>query len=352
MDGIFSAAGGGDGGSGPLPGGGQRAPGAGRADGRALGPLVGGKPAGVAGFDAEVPAGGYRWWYLDGLSHDGRHGLTIIGFVGSVFSPYYARARRKGAADPVDHCALNVALYGEGGHRWAMTERGRRHVAREETRFTIGPSAMRWEEGALVIDIDEVTVPVPSRLRGRVKLTPSAICGHEVRLDPQGHHVWRPVAPFSAIEAEFERPRLSWKGIGYHDSNWGAVPLEESFDSWVWSRAAKQDGAAIIYDTQMKDGSRSAFAIEIAADGTVREGEVPVRREMPTTFWRMKRHMRADNEFRIVSLLEDSPFYARTLLRIRTDQGEADAFHESLSLSRFRSPVVQAMLPFRMPRRG
>jgi carotenoid 1,2-hydratase len=272
--------------------------------------------------------------------------------VGSVFSPYYARARRKGAADPLDHCALNVALYGEGGHRWAMTERGRRHVARDETRFTIGPSAMRWDEGSLVIDIDEVTVPVPSRLKGQVRLTPSAICGHEVRLDPDGHHVWRPVAPFSAITAEFAAPRLSWSGIGYHDSNWGAVPLEESFDSWVWSRAAKPDGAAIIYDTVMKDGARSAFAIDIGSDGTVREGAVPARRDMPTTFWRMRRHMRADEPFRIVSLLEDSPFYARTLLRVQTDQGEADAFHESLSLSRFRNPVVQAMLPFRMPRRG
>jgi carotenoid 1,2-hydratase len=54
----------------------------------------------------------------------------------------------------------------------------------------------------------------------------------------------------------------------------------------------------------------------------------------------------------VVSLLEDSPFYARTLLRVRTEEGEADAFHESLSLARFRNPVVQAMLPFRMPRRG
>jgi carotenoid 1,2-hydratase len=269
-----------------------------------------------------------------------------------VFSPYYAMARRKGGADPENHCSLNVALYGEGGHRWSMTERGRRSMSRGETRFTVGPSSMRWEEGSLVIDIDEVTVPIPSRLRGRVRLTPSAICAHEVGLDPAGLHVWRPVAPFSRIEAEFERPGLSWSGIGYHDSNWGAVPLEDSFESWVWSRAAMKTGAAIIYDTVLKGGAQSAFAIEIGADGTVREGAVPPRREMPTTFWRMRRHMRAREDFRVVSLFEDSPFYARTLLRVRTEEGEADAFHESLSLARFRNPVVQAMLPFRMPRRG
>ncbi len=71
-----------------------------------------------------VPHGGYAWWYLDALSDDGAHGLTIIAFIGSVFSPYYAWARRHGPADPANHCALNVALYGPRGKRWCMTERG------------------------------------------------------------------------------------------------------------------------------------------------------------------------------------------------------------------------------------
>lgn len=286
------------------------------------------------------------------MSDDGRHGLTIIGFVGSVFSPYYARARRKGAGDPENFCALNVALYGDGGHRWSMTERGKHWISREPTRFTIGPSSMRWEDGALVIDIDEVTVPLPSRLRGQVRLTPSAICAHEVRLDAEGLHVWRPVAPFSRIDVAFEKPGLRWSGIGYHDSNWGAVPLEDSFESWVWSRAAMKDGAAIVYDTVLRDGSNSAFALHIGAEGSVKEMPVPPRRDMTTTFWRMARHMRADRPFKAVSLLEDSPFYSRTLLKVEADEGMADAFHESLSLKRFRNPVVQMMLPFRMPRRG
>ena len=272
--------------------------------------------------------------------------------MGSVFSPYYARARRKGRADPENHCALNVALYGDGWERWCMTERGKRWIRREPEHFTIGPSSMRWEDGTLVIDIDEVTVPIPSHLKGQVRLTPSAICAHEVKLDREGLHVWRPVAPFSRIDVALEKPGLSWSGIGYHDSNWGAVPLEDSFESWVWSRAAMKDGAAIVYDTVLRDGSNSAFAVKIGADGNVVEMPMPPRREMPTTFWRMARHMRADRRFETLALLEDSPFYSRTLLKLETAEGKADAFHESLSLTRFRHPVVQLMLPFRMPRRG
>ncbi len=233
-----------------------------------------------------------------------------------------------------------------------MTERGQRHIAREAASFRIGPSAMRWDDGTLVIDIDEVTVPLPSRLRGQVRLTPSAFCAHERRLDPDGQHVWRPVAPVARVEARFDAPRLAWSGVGYHDSNWGSVPLEESFESWVWSRAATPRGTSIIYDTVLKGGAESAFAIDIAADGAVTDRAVPPRVGMPTTFWRMRRHSRAADGLSITSLLEDSPFYARTLLRTQIDGAEANAFHESLSLARFRNPVVQLMLPFKMPRRG
>ena len=41
----------------------------------------------MTAFDAPVQPGGYAWWYVDALSDDGCHGLTIIAFVGSVFRP-------------------------------------------------------------------------------------------------------------------------------------------------------------------------------------------------------------------------------------------------------------------------
>ncbi|HTW26804.1 MAG TPA: carotenoid 1,2-hydratase, partial [Acetobacteraceae bacterium] len=47
---------------------------------------------------------------------------SVIAFIGSVFSPYYAWARRRGAADPHAYCAVNVLLHGPA-RRWTMTER-------------------------------------------------------------------------------------------------------------------------------------------------------------------------------------------------------------------------------------
>ena len=127
---------------GSVPGGRQHAPGPRGADGGDLGPP--GRSCRHDGlrFDCPVPDGGYVWWYIDALSDDGEHGLTLIAFIGSVFSPYYASARRRGRSDPMNHCALNVALYGPRASRWAMTERGGARVAREASALGIGPSAL------------------------------------------------------------------------------------------------------------------------------------------------------------------------------------------------------------------
>ena len=85
-------------------------------------------------FDAPIEPGGYSWWYIDAISADGRHGLTIIAFLGSVFSPYY---KASGRGNPLDHCSLNVALYGPT-HRWVMHERPCEDVTRDARNLQIG----------------------------------------------------------------------------------------------------------------------------------------------------------------------------------------------------------------------
>ena len=59
-------------------------------------------------FDIRVEKNGYAWWYIDGISKDGTQAISIIGFIGSVFSPWYYWAGRK---NPQDHACINVALY-------------------------------------------------------------------------------------------------------------------------------------------------------------------------------------------------------------------------------------------------
>jgi carotenoid 1,2-hydratase len=285
------------------------------------------------------------------LSDDGRHGLTIIAFIGSVFSPYYAWARRRGVADPHNHCAVNVALYGER-NRWAMTERGRKSLHRAKSSLMIGSSLLAWDGNALTIRIEEITAPIPSSLRGVVRVYPKAITGRTFSLDPAGRHRWWPIAPSAHVKVAMEKPGMRWQGTGYFDSNAGDEPIEDAFQSWHWSRSDLHPGASVFYDVVPRDGSTPPIALHFATSGNVEELEPPPLAELPSTGWKILRRARSDagTPAQVLKTLESAPFYARSMVATRFRGRPAVAMQESLSLDRFRAGWVQAMLPFRMPR--
>ncbi len=291
-------------------------------------------------------------------------GITLIAFVGSVFSPYYAWARRRGAPDPANHCALNIALYATGGagpRRWTCTERGRAALDQTKQRLVLGPSALDWDGDCLRVEIDERGAPLPHRVRGRVRIHPLAITQRDFLLDgDQGsggcagaRHRWWPIAPRARVEVQMDVPRLNWHGAGYLDMNAGAEPLELGFHSWDWSRADQEGASLILYDTRGHDGTTRCLALRIDGRGDVEHFAAPPRSPLPkTAIWRIPRATRSDggSGAQIAQTLEDTPFYARSVVRSALQGRSLTAMHESLSLRRFASPWVQILLPFRMPR--
>lgn len=319
-------------------------------------------------FAAPVATDGYAWWYVDALSECGRYGVTVIAMLGCVFSPWYAAARRRGPADPLQHPAINVALYGAAGHRWALTERGRADVQRDTTRLQIGPSSILWHQGALQIVVNEITSPWPSRLRGTITVRPNFTLHETHVLDAHGRHRWAPIATSSPVELDFEQPKLRWRGTAYFDSNEGDAPLERDFDSWHWSRATRNGTTKIFYDTNWttrgskmtRDISESgnsrhgrSIGLQVSSSGLCTPLVAPPYCELPTTGWGIRRRSRCDAGVggSVIDTLENGPFYARSLLRLPLDGADWTAFHESVSLRRFAARWVQWLLPVKLPRR-
>ncbi|MFW5660081.1 MAG: carotenoid 1,2-hydratase [Oceanicaulis sp.] len=265
-----------------------------------------------------------------------------------MFSPYYAWAGRRA---PMDHCALNVCLYARGKTRWAMTERGAGAVSVSADRFRVGPSQVRFEDGALIYDIDERGAPLPYPVRGRVVFSPQVVQQEGFALDAAGRHVWRPIWPRARVEAHFDRPGVSFKGAGYVDMNAGTEPLEAGFASWNWARASSKDGAIILYDSVWRSGGGSNLALEIGADGAARRFKAPPTAGLPNVGWGVARATRAETGARVVKTLEDTPFYSRSLVESDCLGAPRTFMHESLDLDRFASGWVKTLLPFRMPRR-
>ena len=294
--------------------------------------------------------------------------MAIV-FIGSVFSPYYAWARRSAAAapaprpgaDPHNHVAVNVALYrtdGGPGARWAMTERGSAALQRSADTLTIGPSSLHWDGSTLVLRLDEWAVPLPRRLRGTVRLHPLASgLDAPMALEPSGAHQWWPIAPCARVEVDLSEPGWHWRGNGYLDSNRGPSPLENTFGHWQWARAAMGDagsgaGTAVVYDAHGLDASHTHLALRFDAQGRCTPFNAAPMQPLSSTGWRVPRSQRSDGPARLQQTLEDAPFYARSLVQADWLGQPVLAMHESLRLNRFAQPWVQAMLPFRMPRRA
>ncbi|MEM7525032.1 MAG: carotenoid 1,2-hydratase [Pseudomonadota bacterium] len=272
-----------------------------------------------------------------------------MGFIGSVFSPWY---RWSGRRDPANNCCINVATYGPGG-RWAMTDRGAEALRLAPESLTVGPSSMRWTGAALEIEIDETTTPHLGQLSGHIALIPEAVTDVELPLTPDGAHVWRPFAPVARIRVELNRPGWTWEGSGYFDSNFGTAALEADFSYWTWGRFPTTDGALCFYDADRRDGGTLASAIAFDAKGRAREVAAPPKTRFARSLWAVRRETRADPGYRPrqTQAMLDAPFYSRSTIRTAIDGEEVTGVHEALDLDRFASNWLMPMLAVRVPRR-
>ena len=334
---------------GPLPGGGRRSSGGWGADGDPLRLARGRDDLGGPCFDLSVPPDGYAWWYVDGISDDGKRAISIIAFIGSVFSPWYRWSGRK---NPADHCCLNVVTYGPGG-RWTMTDRGEEALGLTRSTIQIGPSQMRWNGDQLIITFRERTTPHIGVLEGEVRVTPSAITQVEAALSPDGAHVWRPFAPVAGIEVAIDRPGWTWSGHGYFDANFGHRALEADFSYWTWGRFPTPRGATCFYDSTMRDGTHDTLSVAFDEDGRVERVPAPPRAKIARPPWLVRRETRADKGYRPKQTLAmlDAPFYNRAVIRTQINGRETEGVCEAVDLDRLRGPWLMPMLAVRVPRR-
>jgi carotenoid 1,2-hydratase len=299
-------------------------------------------------FNIAVPANGYAWWYVDGLSYDGAKAISIIGFIGSVFSPWYAWSGRK---NPHNHCCINVAMYGKGW-RWTMTERGEESLRQSKDQLKIGPSSFTWDKGKLIIDINEMSSPHLDRVIGKVTITPKVITSVEVNLTSDGSHIWRPFAPNADIHVEIEKKGWDWKGHGYFDANFGTRALEQDFSYWTWSRLPCTEGSIAFYDAIRRKEEPLSVSLKFHSNGRVEEINAPPEARLSRSLWAVKRRTRSDNGYQPTQVkhMLDAPFYTRSAIKTKIYGEETIGVHEALDLDRFSSPLLKPFLAVRVPR--
>ena len=284
------------------------------------------------------------------VSDDRQHVLTVIAFLGSVFSPAYAAARGEGPttlADPLRFAALNVALHGPGGAIWVQNEG--LAVQRDRDTLDLGGSIFRATTGGLRIDLDTRQTRffgrAGARVTGRIELEANIVGAAGLMLAPG--QPWYPVMPRGRATVHLETPGVTFSGAAYHDANVGAAPLSAAFQGWQWVRSQRGEGAQVLYRGRRADGTDFDVALAWDPDGRCRPREqdwTPWRR----TGWGLRRDVPNGVITRngaTPRTLLDAPFYARMLLN-----PEDAAIHETVDLRRFERAWVQHLLTYRTHR--
>ena len=236
-----------------------------------------------------------------------------------------------------------------------MTERGRTHVQRSRDTFAAGPSRVHWDGTSLLIDIDEITAPLPRRVRGRVTVKPQGLSRFVTALDAGARHRWGPIGPCSRVQVDMDQPSARWEGHAYLDSNEGDEPVDRAFNTWDWSRTVMANGdTTVVYDVRPRFGPNRVIAQRFCTDGHAAPFEAPPRQPVPRSKWFIPRAMHSDAGVAPVlqSTLEDTPFYVRSILRSSLAGEMVTSLHETLDAQRVASLPVRLMLPWRMPRAG
>ena len=109
----------------------------------------------------------------------------------------------------------------------------------------------------------------------------------------------------------------------------------------------------MLYAPNSRSSGLSELGWRFYRDGRREPLQQGAAQDLPgTSVWRIARstHTDAGSVAQVTRTLEDTPFYARSLVRKRLLGSDALAVHESLDLDRFSRRWVQCLLPFRMPR--
>ena len=286
-------------------------------------------------------SGTYRWYYADVTA--GEYSAVVIFMVGSLFSPRYSVAARRGGL-PREHCAVNFALYRRGTRlRWVLSEYP--VVALESPGLLrIGGSTLSYEDGRVHMEVDERTAPWGRRVRASVTLEPMTALGDEVQLVPGLPHWWQPMAPRARARLEVATEGVAVEGLGYHDTNHGAELLGARLPGWHWSRTHGEHQTVVDY--VLPDGA-APVRVTAGPQGVLCErGDRLEAAPTALTGWglRVPRHLRAGS--RVLGeprLLESSPFYARVEAR----EAGLDTLGEVADFRRFHSPLIRWMAHFR-----
>jgi hypothetical protein len=186
------------------------------------------------GMRTEGGPGGYEWWYFDCHLHDGSS-LVIVFFTKPMLNP-------DGELAPFVSLQLDrpgqppIRVEARVSPDAFFARRNRCDVWIGENTFcgNLHNYAIHFSQDGIIVDL---------RLTGRVpSWRPTS--GH-VYFGKHDEHLfaWLVAVPQGevSVDLNLRGKKEHLQGVGYHDHNWGDVPMNKLINHWYWGRAQAGD---------------------------------------------------------------------------------------------------------------
>lgn len=346
--------------------------------------------------------GSYEWWYFDAVTDDERYSVVAIWFSGFPFSPYYLQRLRawkqngskpNGASsgskydpplpNPLEHAAFSFSLYADGVELLNFIKEGdatlfdasseKPFVRFEQNRFVYDELRNRF-----VLHIDFEMLARKKRVKAELYFTPKVELAQDLGelSSGTGEHTWILVAPSMDVCGKLdvwdglknESHKIVFQGNGYHDHNFGRVPMDTDIENWYWGRAHSKKYDLVYYIISYKDESREPFTfLYLTENGktiilknrlSITEHELEQNLISP----RYGKRLTMDSDdchFSIEHLkgLDTGPFYmrfhSRFVLNLKEERGVVmTGISEFLHPDRLTSGLVQNLVKSKVLREG
>jgi len=236
-------------------------------------------------------AGSYEWWYFDATDEDQNCSFVAVWYSGFPFSPYYSNrytqwkangANGNGFPNPLEHTALSFHFYQDGTEVINFIKEGGSHLFKSSTekpyaKFEKNDFFYDENEHSYVLTLD---FEMPSRkksVKAEVRFRVCPVQPVENISDysaGESNHSWLLAAPKADVFGRFEiydgvKNRLAmvdFKGKGYHDHNYGTIPINTDIENWYWGRAHSHDIDLVYYIISYKNQAQEPFIFLMATD--------------------------------------------------------------------------------------
>jgi hypothetical protein len=196
------------------------------------------KPGRIEAFEdgmrTDGGPGGYEWWYFDCQLHDGSS-LVIVFFTKPMLNP-------DGGLAPF--VLLQLDRPGQPPvHVEARVSPAAFSARRDRCAVMIGENSFSGNLHDYVIHFSHDGIIVDVKLTGQVpSWRPTS--GHMYFGEHDEHlFAWLVAVPQGevSVDLNFHGKEEHLHGVGYHDHNWGDVPMNKLINHWYWGRAQAGD---------------------------------------------------------------------------------------------------------------